>query len=74
MQQWGWGTWHPPPFLAPVDLSQVSQVAPLLLCPVPCRISVVPVCFLGSPIESVLDVQKLYLYKLITWKEGRDRV
>ena len=49
MQQWGLDTWHPHPSLASVDLSQALQVAPLLLYPVPSKISLAPVCFLGSP-------------------------
>lgn len=45
----GLGHLAPSPFPASVDLSQVLQVAPLLLYPAPCKISVAPVCFLGSP-------------------------
>ena len=49
MQQRGLDTWCPHPSLASVDLSQASQVAPLLLYPVPSKVSLAPVCLLGSP-------------------------
>lgn len=75
-QEWGVISWHPHPFFASVGLSQPAG-CPSCCVQLPATYlfsATSQVHFLCSLIKSTLDVQKLYLHKLTTWKEGRDRV